>query len=210
MELINANVRNKKVNHAAKKNRKNGLIPGIIYGKNVENTLFEIGELELQREIAINGEHGILEINIDGEKHKTLIKEIQKDPIKHKIIHIDLEDLSGNRNFTTEVPLNFNGESNIRKFGGILQKSKDSVKIRCQADNLPKSIDVDVSNLSFGDTLRIADIEASSEISIIDDLNSIVVTVTGASGGDIPDEGNEEAIDETNENQSSTADSGNM
>ncbi|AJA47761.1 50S ribosomal protein L25 [Clostridium pasteurianum DSM 525 = ATCC 6013] len=210
MELINANVRNKKVNHAAKKNRKNGLIPGIIYGKNVENTLFEIGELELQREIAINGEHGILEINIDGEKHKTLIKEIQKDPIKHKIIHIDLEDLSGNRNFTTEVPLNFNGESNIRKFGGILQKSKDSVKIRCQADNLPKSIDVDVSNLSFGDTLRIADIEASSEISIIDDLNSIVVTVTGASGGDIPDEGNEEAIDETNENQSSTADSGNV
>ena len=210
MELINANVRNKKVNHAAKKNRKNSLIPGIIYGKNVENTLFEIGELELQREIAINGEHGILEINIDGEKHKTLIKEIQKDPIKHKIIHIDLEDLSGNRNFTTEVPLNFNGESNIRKFGGILQKSKDSVKIRCQADNLPKSIDVDVSNLSFGDTLRIADIEASSEISIIDDLNSIVVTVTGASGGDIPDEGNEEAIDETNENQSSTADSGNV
>lgn len=210
MELINANIRNKAANHAAKKNRRNGLVPGILYGKNIENTLFEIGELELQREVSMNGEHGILELNIEGEKHKTLIKEVQKDPIKHKIIHIDLEDLSGNSNLITEVPLNFNGGDNIRKFGGIIQKSKDSIKIRCEADNLPKSIDVDISNLTFGDSLKVADIEASSEISIIDDLNSVVVTVTGASGGDIADEDNEDEIDEVNESQPSERTSENM
>lgn len=203
MELINANLRNKSSNHAAKKNRRSGLVPGILYGKNIENTLFEIGELELQREVTCNGEHGILNINIDGKKHKTLIKEIQKDSVKHKILHIDLEELSESSQLVTEVPLTFNGEDSIRKFGGILQKSKGSVKIRCEADNLPRNIDVDISNLSFGDSLRVADIEASSEISIIDDLNSIVITVTGASGGDIADEG--AAVEEHPDNGSEAA-----
>lgn len=203
MELINANIRNKSVNHAAKKNRKSGLVPGILYGKNIENTLFEIGELELQREVNCNGEHGILNININGKKHKTLIREIQKDAVKHKILHIDLEELSEKSQLVTEVPLTFKGEDSIRKFGGILQKSKDSVKIRCEADNLPKNINVDISNLSFGDSLKVADIEASSEISIIDDLNSIVLTVTGASGGDIADEG--AAVEEHPDNGSEAA-----
>lgn len=200
MELVNANIRNKIVNHDAKKDRKKGLIPGILYGKDIENTLFEIGELELQKEIASNGEHGILNINIDGEKHKTLIKEIQKDSVKHKILHIDLEELTENSVFVTDVPLIFKGEDCIRKFGGILQKSKDSVKIKCEADKLPKNINVDISNLNFGDSLRVADIEASSEISIVDDFKSIVLTVTGSSGGDIPDESGEG--DEDTENNS--------
>ncbi|MDF2505571.1 50S ribosomal protein L25, partial [Clostridium sp.] len=161
-----------------------------------ENTLFEIGELELQREISSNGEHGILNIDIEGKNHKTLIKEIQKDSINHKILHIDLEELSGNGELVTEVPLTFNGEDDIRKMGGIIQKSKDTIKVKCEADNLPKTINVDISTLNFGDSLRVADVEASSEISIVDDLKSIVLTITSASGGDIPDDNGEEEVEE--------------
>lgn len=200
MELINASIRSKVANHDARKERRKGLVPGILYGKNIENTLFEIGQLELQREVASSGEHGILNIDIDGKNHKTLIKELQKDSINHKILHIDLEELSENSKLVTEVPLVFKGEDNIRKMGGILQKAKDSIKIKCEADNLPKNINVDISNLSFGDSLRVADIEASSEISIVDDLKSIVLTVTGASGGDIPGDGGDESEEETEGN----------
>ena len=85
MENITLHKREKKTLHEAKKERRQGLVPGIIYGKNINNIMFEIAELELNKEIFRSGEHGVLDINMDGQNHKTLIKEIQRDPVHHKI-----------------------------------------------------------------------------------------------------------------------------
>ncbi|MCM8711271.1 50S ribosomal protein L25 [Clostridium sp. SYSU_GA19001] len=178
MENLNAVKREKKTSHEARKERRSGKIPGVLYGKNITNLLFEISELELAKEISKNGEHGIVNINIDGEEHKALIKELQKDPVNRKVVHIDLEKLSDNSVVVTDVPLVFIGEDKVAKNGGILQKEKNKVKVQCKGGNIPKSINIDVSNLSFGDTYRLCDVEFSNEITFVEDRNTVIATVT--------------------------------
>ena len=81
MSDLEINRRSIDVPNSAKKARKNGKVPGVLYGKAIKNLLFEVGELELAHEVARNGQHGVLDFCLDGEKHKGLIKEVQKDPV---------------------------------------------------------------------------------------------------------------------------------
>ena len=86
MECLNLKKRTVNSGHSAKKLRRQGLVPGILYGGNRQNFLFEIGEMDLNREILNNGEFGLVNINIDGHDEKALIKEVQKNPVTHEII----------------------------------------------------------------------------------------------------------------------------
>lgn len=179
MELLHGNERFKECAHSAKKIRRTGRIPGVLYGPNFSNLLFEIGEMDLSREIDKGGEHGILNIDINGNSHKTLIKEIQREPVNHKIIHIDLEEIDSNKLIQSEVPILFSGEENVVRNGGILQKEKNSLKVQCKVDNLPKYININITNPQVGVVYRIGDIELAKEITFIDDINSIIATITG-------------------------------
>lgn len=178
MEILNAISRIKKTAHEAKKERRNGKVPGILYGKNINNMLFEISELELSKELSRTGEHGIVNINIDGNDHRALIKEVQKDPVNRKFMHIDLEELTNDTVVTTDIPLVFVGEDKVLRNGGILQKERNKVKVQCKGGNIPKSININVSGLTFGDTYRLADIEFSNEISFLDDPSTVIAAVT--------------------------------
>lgn len=187
MGTLQAAIRQKKSNHNAREDRRKGLVPGNLYGRNINNILFEIGNLELEREMMEHGENGIFDININGENHKVLIKEIQKDSVNHKIMHIDVEKLSNDTTCISEVPLIFSGESITRKKGAILQKSKSKVKVKCTAAQLPKSIEVDVTQMNIGDCFRISDIEFAKEITVLDEADSIVAGIIKANGADISD-----------------------
>ena len=90
---------------------------------------------------------------MDGSYIKALIKEIQRDPVSHKIIHIDLEELQEGKLLTSEVPINFYGEDDNSKKWCNTSKGKNNIKVQCKAESLPKFIDVDVSTLRIGDTL---------------------------------------------------------
>ena len=178
MERLEVKIREKKARHSARRDRREGKVPGILYGKNLKNLMFEIGELELNNQINKIGEHGVLDISINGDNHNVLIKEIQREPVNQKIIHIDFEELYENSRVITEVPIKFLGENTISKNGDVLQKERSSIKLQCAASKIPKSIEVDVSNLIAGESCRVADIEFAEEISIIDSLNLVIATVT--------------------------------
>jgi large subunit ribosomal protein L25 len=193
MEILNCNVRNKKASHDAKKVRRAGKIPGVLYGEKINNLLFEMAEMDLEREITAGGEHGIINVSINGETHQTLIKEIQRDPVNHKVLHIDLEDINSDKIVHSEVPIIFMGEDKLGRDGGILQKEKDSVKVQCKVNMLPKYINVDITGLKYGQTYRIRDIEVSKEIIFIEDPNTVIAAITGdntkdtiVNGGDTP------------------------
>lgn len=183
--LLNCNTRVKNSRHDAKKIRRMGRVPGVLYGENLTNLLFEISEMDLAREFSQEGEHGVLDVNLNGQSHRALIKEVQKDPVTHKIIHIDLEDINANKLIQTEVPIHFINEDKVTQNGGILQKEKGSVKIQCVADKLPRYIDVDLKNLTFGRTYKIADIELAGEITFVEDMQTVIAAVTGGNTSDV-------------------------
>ena len=177
MSNLEMNKRPIDVPNSAKKSRKNGKVPGVLYGNKINNLLFEVGELELCHEIGINGEHGVLEFNLDGESHRGLIKEVQRDPVTNKIIHLDLEELNGKNKVISSVPIHYVGEEYFNKKGIVLQKEKDSVKVECSIESLPKYIDFNIGKGNVGSVYKFGDLEVASEISILDDLNSVIASV---------------------------------
>ncbi|MBC2580256.1 50S ribosomal protein L25 [Clostridium sp. DJ247] len=178
MENLVLHKREKGTGHGARRQRRKGVIPGVLYGKTINNFMFEIGEIELHKEVYKNGEHGILDVEIDGQKHKTLIKEVQRDPVKRKIMHIDLEELPENETIRAEVPIVFKGEDLVMKRGEAVQKEINTVRVQCKAEILPKFISVDISSLNAGETYRIADIELAEDISIIENANTLIALIT--------------------------------
>lgn len=167
-----------KVNHGGRKARAKGLVPGVLYGKNINNFMFEISSLELDREVCNVGEHGILNVEFNGDSKQVLIKEVQRESVNHEIIHIDLEMIAKGEKIETEVPIQYIGEKLLTKKGAVLQKEKDSVKVSCDSASLPKSVKLDVSRGINGSVYRLDDIEVASEISILEDLNSVVASIS--------------------------------
>ena len=178
MSNINLCLREKNNGNSANRKRKAGFIPGILYSKKRENFLFEVGEFELNREIAIQGDHGIVDICINGNDTKGLIKEVQRDPVNHKILHLDIEEIRTNGNIETSVPINYIGEGLLTSKGKVLQKERDTVKISCNVEDLPKSIDIDVAKAINGDVFRVCNLEVGNEISIIDNLELVIASIS--------------------------------
>lgn len=178
MNSLNLSKRDDSIPNNAKKLRREGKVPGILYGKNYKEFMFEVGELELCREISKNGEHGIVSFGLNGKDCDALIKDVQRDPVTHKILHLDLEELDQNKKIISTVPIYYEGEGYLSKKGMVLQKEKDSVKVECTADNLPKYIKINIDGSSNGYVYRAGDLEVASELSIIDDLNTVIASVT--------------------------------
>ncbi|EIW6612906.1 TPA: 50S ribosomal protein L25 [Clostridium perfringens] len=178
MENLQVNQREKKTRHSSRQCRRKGLVPGVIYGKGINNFLFEIGELELNHALSVTGEHGLLNINSQEGSLNTLIKEVQRDPVTRRVLHIDLEKVEGNEEIETAVPINYVGEEYINKLDAVLQKNIDSIKVKCSPSNIPKGVNLNVGRAKPGEQFKIADVEFGNEITVVDDLNSIVASVS--------------------------------
>ncbi|MCX0382415.1 50S ribosomal protein L25 [Clostridium perfringens] len=178
MENLQVNQREKKTRHSSRQCRRKGLVPGVIYGKGINNFLFEIGELELNHALSVTGEHGLLSINSQEGSLNTLIKEVQRDPVTRRVLHIDLEKVEGNEEIETAVPINYVGEEYINKLDAVLQKNLDSIKVKCSPSNIPKGVNLNVGRAKPGDQFKIADVEFGNEITVVDDLNFIVASVS--------------------------------
>ncbi|NGT56420.1 50S ribosomal protein L25 [Clostridium perfringens] len=178
MENLQVNQREKKTRHSSRQCRRKGLVPGVIYGKGINNFLFEIGELELNHALSVTGEHGLLSINSQEGSLNTLIKEVQRDPVTRRVLHIDLEKVEGNEEIETAVPINYVGEEYINKLDAVLQKNLDSINVKCSPSNIPKGVNLNVGRAKPGDQFKIADVEFGNEITVVDDLNSIVASVS--------------------------------
>ncbi len=178
MENLQVNQREKKTRHSSRQCRRKGLVPGVIYGKGINNFLFEIGELELNHALSVTGEHGLLNINSQEGSLNTLIKEVQRDSVTRRVLHIDLEKVEGNEEIETAVPINYVGEEYINKLDAVLQKNIDSIKVKCSPSNIPKGVNLNVGRAKPGDQFKIADVEFGNEITVVDDLNSIVASVS--------------------------------
>lgn len=177
MSVIELNKRDCNVSKSAKKCRKRGKVPGILYGKNINNFMFEIGEMDLIDEITANGQFGVVNVNYEGEEHKALIKEMQRDPATNKIIHLDLEEVSEGEKVISTVPIHYIGEEYINKKGIVLQKEKDSVRVEGNVGSLPKYLNINIGNGTVGDVYKFGDLEIGAEISVVDDLNSVIASV---------------------------------
>ncbi len=189
-------------NGKAKRMRIDGFIPAVIYGSGMSVRNLKIKQKEIEQIYSIAGEANLLDLVIDGkETIKVIIKDIQFDPIKDKIIHADFYKVDMKKEIEVEVPLNFIGEAKVvKELGGVLVKNIDTLEIKCLPGNLIEKIDVDLSVLeTFSDAVKVKDIKLPSDFEVLSLPEDLVVHAIEPQEEEEPEEEKEEGEAEEGE-----------
>jgi large subunit ribosomal protein L25 len=162
--------------------REDGFVPAVLYGPETkENKNLKIKKGEFEKAYNQAGEYSLIDLKINKEEPvKILIKDIQRDAIKDDFIHVDFYQVNMNEKITTEIPINFTGESKaIKELGGFLVKNLYEVEVECYPGDLVDEIIVDISKLeTFEDYIRIKDLEIPKGLEFTGDEEEMVVNVT--------------------------------
>jgi len=160
--------------------RRQGLVPGVLYGR-AEPVAISIGERDLRAALSTaGGSHAVLDVAIDGgQEHSAILKEFQRDKVRGTITHVDLQEIRLDQLIHSAVAITLVGEPVGVKEGGVLSQVSNEVNVEGLPLEIPQHIDVDVSGMHIGDTLRLAELEVPEGITLLDDLETTVLaTVT--------------------------------
>lgn len=155
----------------ARKLRAAGKIPGIIYGHGRGPQSLELDGHTFTRLLEkVSYYTTVIELTIDGKMARTLIRELQRHPVKRDILHVDFQELVAGEKVTIRVPLKFVGTpEGVRTGGGILDETVRELHISVDPAEIPNHIDVDVSHLQVGKSLHVRDVKAPAGVTILDD-----------------------------------------
>jgi large subunit ribosomal protein L25 len=162
--------------------RKEGLVPGVLYG-NGEPVAICIAERELRRALTgAAGLHSILDVEIDGkgQTHASILKEYQVHPVRGVITHVDLQEVRLDRAIQASVSVELHGGDDapgVRE-GGVLSQPLREVTVEALPLEVPEHLDLDVSGMDIGATLRISDLTAPEGVTLLDDPEMVVAPVT--------------------------------
>lgn len=158
-----------------------GLVPAVLYGAGVANTIISLPrhEFELLRTREAIGAR-ILEVRIEGQKDtvNAIVKDIQLHPVSGHVLHVDLLAVDMKETIQAPVPLEFVGDSEGVKEGGIFTHNLLEVLVEALPADLPDHIQVEVSQLDIGDNLTVADVVAPEGATILDELETVVCSIT--------------------------------
>lgn len=157
--------------------RRKGIIPGIFYGRNRENIPIAINELSLKPAIYTSEFH-IINLEIEGESQKfsCILKDVQFEPIKNRPIHFDLLELQTGEKITLEINVVLKGLAAGVKDGGVIQHSLHKLEIQCLPQAIPPNIELDITNLGIGDSIKVSDVKIEG-VEILNDENAAIVTI---------------------------------
>ena len=166
---------------AARAARRDGLVPGMIYGNKLEPVMISLERPVVDREL---GQPGffirLVDIEVNGEKHRVLPREVQFHPVSDAPLHIDFLRFSASRKLDVAVPVRFlnEEESPGLKRGGVLNVVRHEVEVQCTADNIPNEFEIDVAGLDIGDAIHASAITLPEGVAFsITDRDFTVATI---------------------------------
>lgn len=161
----------------AKKMRRDGKVPGIFYAHNEKSVPILFNEREIMKTLT-SSEAGLIDIQIGGKKkRKAIIKEVQTDPIKNYLVHVDIMGVSLEKSVAVAVPVHIVGEAiGVKEQGGILHNYIREVEVSCLPLDIPEYIEVDVSELNMGDSIQLSTLTAE-KVSFLGDLDQPIVSI---------------------------------
>ena len=162
--------------------RKEGLVPGVLYGTG-EPVAICVQERELRRALTgAAGLHSILDVEIDGKgkTHASILKDFQVDPVRGGVTHVDLQEVRLDRAITASVSVHLVGGEDapgVRE-GGVLSQPLRELSVEALPLEVPEHMELDVSGMEIGGTLRVADVTPPEGVILLDDPETVVATVT--------------------------------
>src|SRR5215831_17272390 len=175
--------------------RRDGLIPGVLYGRGHKPHPICVQERELRRVLTGSaGLHAILDVVLAGQKttHASILKDYQVDPLRGKIDHFDLQEVRLDQPIQTSVVVELVGESVGAKAGGVLSHVTREVRVEALPLEVPERLELDVTAMEIGDSLRLTDLSAPEGVTLLDDPEIVLATVTVPTRVEEPEEEVEE------------------
>ena len=172
--MLKVESRDLKGKSKARKLRYTGMIPAVVYGEGHDTTSVTLNTHAF--ELFLKGNHSVVELDINGKKERAIVREIQRHPVTGNVLHVDFMLLKTGQKINLYVNLHFMGKSAGVKEGGIFQTIKSEVHISVLPKDIPDFIEVDISGLNLGDSLRIKDIVAEN-VEFLEDPEDVICGV---------------------------------
>ena len=176
---LSATARSTKGKGAARTLRRDGRVPAIIYGHAREPLSLSIPEREFGRLLEKhNAENTVIELSIDGSMSRTLIREIQRHPVKRNVLHVDFQELVAGERVVVRIPIVLTGTAEgVRNSGGILSQIMQELECRVDPLNMPGKIEVDVTDIAIGHSIHVSEMKIPEGVEVMDDPESTVCIV---------------------------------
>ena len=164
----------------ARRLRATGRVPAVVYGAKKTVVAVSVDPKQISRILqSESGHNTIFDLIVDGDRAKAMIVDWQYDPLKGNLLHLDLKRIAMDEKMRVTVPIHCVGEAaGVKQQGGILDQIMREVEIECLPGDIPSHFDADVTNLMFGDVLRVADLPHSGKVKFITEENQAVVHIT--------------------------------
>ncbi len=196
---LNVETREARGSAESRRLRAQGFVPGVLYGSGGEAAPFAVGERDLRR--VLTGEHGthaILDVVIadGGQKARhAVLKDYQLHPTKQRLLHVDLQEVRLDRPIHAQVAVELVGEPEGVTMGGVLTQVTREVNVEALPMDVPDRLELDVSALAIGESLRVADLEVPETVTLLDDEDEVLASVAQPTRVEEPEEvvGEEEA-----------------
>jgi large subunit ribosomal protein L25 len=173
---INAESRKKLGGSTALQLRQQGRVPGILYGHGEPSIPFHVKELDLRPLIYTNETHTV-NLNLDGQPQRCILREVQFHPVTDRVSHIDLIIIHANEKIKIDVPVKLVGTAAGVKDGGVMDFSLHKLSIEVLPDSIPEHIELDITNLKIGHSLHVSDLPSNDAYTIATDSHAVIVTI---------------------------------
>lgn len=179
---LKAYTRNEFGKGSARRLRRQGLTPAVFYGATVKSIPLTVNSSELLKLLGtVKGESNFIKLIIEDDGDKTeklsIIKELQVNPLSRNPVHADFYEIRMDHKITMDIPIRLTGESVGIEEGGDLQFSKRTLKVAALPSSIPDLIEVDISNLNIGDSVKVENVVLGEDIEILDPSDVMIAAV---------------------------------
>jgi large subunit ribosomal protein L25 len=186
--LLEAQARDAGTKNDARRVRREGKIPAVIYGAGKQAMPVSVDPRQVSRILhSETGHNTVFDLALDGERTKAMIVDWQYEPIKGSLLHIDLKRIAMDQKLKVNVPIELVGEpAGVKQQGGILEQIAREVEVECLPGDIPNAIDLDVSELVFGTVLRISDLPKNDKVRYLSDPEQPVAHIITIKEEEVP------------------------
>jgi large subunit ribosomal protein L25 len=197
---LKASLRDATGKGVARRMRREGRIPAVVYGRGEETHALSLDAHEFEMLVKHHAlDTTLVELEIEGSgkqksnKVRTLVVEVQSHPYRPEVLHVDFQQIHAGEQVTVEVPISLEGTAEGVKEGGVLQHVMHVVELVCDVDQIPESFTVDVSGLEIGDSIHISDLVVPEGVELNADPERTICTVAAPTILELPEEEEEAA-----------------
>lgn len=188
--------------NVGKKLLREGNIPAVVYGDEGESLPIVVNLRQFQRALGTAaGVNSIIELNFGEDsvqdKLTVMVRDLQFEPLSRELIHVDFKQIALDELISAEIPINLTGEAKGIVEGGVAHQQLRSLRVECLPGNLPERIDVDISDLGLGDSFKVEQLSADSDLKILDDPEEVIITILAPTAAPAEDEETETVAEET-------------